>query len=66
MHRGDDAFDGFVFNSPFLLAHTLAEFALKNSMVARKLFNSYNDMKVGVATTPEELKDTPVTYLGTE
>jgi len=66
MHRGDDAFDGFVFNSPFLLAHTLAEFALKNSMVARKLFNSYNDTKVGVATTPEELKDTPVTYLGTE
>ena len=70
MECGDDdnAFDGFIFNSPFLdwgfVGGDLTELILEHVGFMEKLGMLSMDKKLGVAVTPEELKDTPVRYLG--
>lgn len=70
MERGDDAFDAFIFNSPFLdwgfVGGDLVELMLKNVGLMERMNLLSNDQKLGVSETPEELKDSPVRYLGQE
>jgi alpha-beta hydrolase superfamily lysophospholipase len=69
MEKGDDAFDGFLFNSPFLdwgyVGGDLVELLLKNThfLVGLGAMDDL-DTKMGVETTPPGT--TPVKYLGTE
>jgi alpha-beta hydrolase superfamily lysophospholipase len=63
--KGDDQFDAFLFNSPFLdWAHAgfFGELALHH--VPRLLKNSSNYIDPG--KTPDDLKATPIMYLGKE
>ena len=69
MEKGDDAFDGFLFNSPFLdwgfVGGDLVELMLKNTNFLVGL-GAMEDMdtKMGVETTPPGTA--PVKYLGTD
>jgi alpha-beta hydrolase superfamily lysophospholipase len=69
MRHGDTAFDGFVFNSPFLdwgyVGGDMAEFVLKHAGTLKRIMGS-DDSKLGAATTPKALKDNPINYLGEE
>jgi hypothetical protein len=65
MQKGDDAFDGFIFNSPFLNSVD-GEVA---DCIAGKFGQIQplpNDCMLNVTKPPEELKDTPIVYLGDE
>lgn len=66
MEKGDDAFDGFLFNSPFLdwgfVGGDLVELVLENTGFLERLGAMNLDSKVGVAVTPEGT--TPLKYLG--
>jgi alpha-beta hydrolase superfamily lysophospholipase len=66
MEEGDDAFDAFLFNSPFLdwgfVGGDMAEFALENSGVLAKLGMMNLDTMVGTAVTPPAIADRPLTY----
>lgn len=68
MEKGDDAFDGFLFNSPFLdwgfVGGDLVELVLENTHLLEYVGAMKADSKVGVASTPPET--TPLTYLGQE
>ena len=68
--KGDDAFDGFIFNSPFLdwgyVGGDLVEVMLENVGFLDTIGVMTNDKKLGVATTPEEQKKNPIKYLGQE
>jgi hypothetical protein len=68
MEKGDDAFDGFLFNSPFLdwgfVGGDLVELVLENTGIFEKLGAMTPDSKVGTAGTPEGT--TPLMYLGKE
>jgi len=70
MECGDDdnAFDGFIFNSPFLdwgfVGGDLTELILEHVGFMEKLGMLSLEKKLGVAVTPEELRNTPVRYLG--
>lgn len=70
VEKGDDAFDGFIFNSPFLdwgfVGGDMVEFVLENTGILARMGGMDNDSKVGVAVTPEALKDTPIMYRGEE
>ena len=44
----------------------MVEFVLENTGILTKMSNMDNDSKVGVATTPEELRDNPIVYRGQE
>jgi len=72
MKRGDSFFDGFVFNSPFMdwsadaVGSELLELVVEHTGIATRFTSMTNDSKMGVATTPEEIKDTPVNYMGQE
>lgn len=80
MKKGDDFFDGFIFNSPFLdwsadaVGSQMGEFIIEHLGIATSMapllsyFNLAmgNDSCLGVTATPEELKDKPLTYLGQE
>jgi len=68
MEKGDGAFDGFIFNSPFLdwgfVGGDLIEVVLENTHFLEGLGAMNPNTKVGVATTPSGTD--PVMYLGTE
>ena len=69
--KGDDDFDGFVFNSPFLdwgfVGGDLAETVLENVGLLEHIEVMHNDDTLGeVATTPDSIKDTPLVYLDKE
>lgn len=68
MDNGDSAFDGYIFNSPFLdwgfVGGDMIEFALEHMGTMEKLEHLSNDTKIGVAMTPEAIKDAPIKYLG--
>ena len=69
MKRGDGFFDSFIFNSPFLdwsSGSEMAEFAIEHLGIATAVSSMNNDSKLGAKRTPEELKDTPLEYLGEE
>lgn len=66
--KGDDAFDGFIFNSPFLdwghLGGEFIEFAMTKFVnVAKTLTVKSNADKLNVTATPEEF-DAPINYMG--
>jgi alpha-beta hydrolase superfamily lysophospholipase len=69
MEYGDAAFDGFIFNSPFLdwgfVGGDMVEFALKRTSFFQKLSVGYmsNNTMLGIVATPDALKDTPIRYL---
>lgn len=69
MEYGDAAFEGFIFNSPFLdwgfVGGDMVEFALKRMSLLKNLSLGHlsNDTIIGLAVTPDALKDTPVRYL---
>jgi len=67
MEAGDAAFDAFLFNSPFLdwgfVGGDMIEFVLEHMGMMQRLGTMKIDAKVGVAVTPEELKDTPIHYM---
>jgi hypothetical protein len=67
MEVGDEAFDGFLFNSPFLdwgfVGGDMVEFVLENVGLLSNIGAMDNDTKVGVASTPDEFADTPIVYL---
>lgn len=67
MDCGDEAFDCFVFNSPFLdwgfVGGDMVEFALENVGMLANLGAFSDDTKVGVAVTPAEFADNPIHYL---
>ncbi|CAJ1935005.1 unnamed protein product [Cylindrotheca closterium] len=69
LERGDDAFDGFIFNAPFLEWGSM-NFGGSQLIEDMTLFLLNNhpdpDKKWGTASTPEELKETPVVYKDTE
>ncbi|KAL3940367.1 MAG: hypothetical protein SGBAC_005095, partial [Bacillariaceae sp.] len=68
MEVGDEAFDGFLFNSPFLdwgfVGGDMVEFVLENTGFLQTLARLQKDSKMGVAKTPEGTE--PVNYLGKE
>jgi hypothetical protein len=69
MEYGDGAFDGFLFNIPFLdwgfVGGDLKELILENTGILQMLGGMVDkDSKVGVAQTPEGLS--PIMYLGQE
>lgn len=68
MEKGDNAFDGFLFNSPFLawgfVGGDLVEIVLDNTGIFEKLGAMTPDSKVGTAGTPKGT--TPLLYLGQE
>ena len=72
MKKGDDKFNGFIFNSPFLdwgadaVGSEMGEFALEHFDVLTSVTPMNNDAKLGAAKTPEELKHTPIEYIGEE
>lgn len=70
LEKGDAAFDGFVFNAPFLEWGSMnfgGESQLVEDITLLLMNNHPNpDKKWGAATTPEELKDTPIVYKDTE
>jgi len=70
IERGDGDFDGFIFNSPFLdwgfVGGDMIEFSLKHMGALKMIAKDSNDTKMGVAVTPEALKDSPITYLEEE
>jgi hypothetical protein len=72
IEKGDAAFDGFIFNSPFLdwgfVGGNAVEVVLENLGFVGKYSKLMSlDTKVGtVATTPEKIKDAPIMYLGQE
>jgi hypothetical protein len=73
IEKGDAAFDGFIFNSPFLdwgfVGGSAVELLLENMGgvgVNGKLVSLETKMSTTVATTPEECKDAPIMYLGQE
>jgi alpha-beta hydrolase superfamily lysophospholipase len=69
MEYGDTAFDGFIFNSPFLdwgfVGGDMVEFALKRMSLLQKVTFGHlpNDTMMGIVPTPDELKGTPIRYL---
>ena len=67
MDCGDEAFDGFVFNSPFLdwgfVGGDMVEFALEHLGVLQNLRAMNDDAKIGVAVTPSEFAESPIRYL---
>jgi hypothetical protein len=67
MGSGDEAFDGFLFNSPFLdwgfVGGDMIEFVLENVGLLSNTGALDNDTKVGVAATPDDFADTPIVYL---
>eukprot|EP00977_Amphora_coffeiformis_P005443 scaffold1162_cov170-Amphora_coffeaeformis.AAC.1 len=66
MTFGDAAFDGFLFNSPFLdwgfVGGDMVEFVLENTGFLEKFAGKNENSKMGVAETPEG--QTPLIYLG--
>jgi alpha-beta hydrolase superfamily lysophospholipase len=68
--HGDDDFDAFIFNSPFLdwgfVGGDLIEIVLENVNLLEKIGVMTNDKKLGVSVTPGPLKKTPIKYLGQE
>jgi len=72
MKRGDGFFDSFIFNSPFLdwsadaVGSAMAEFAIEHLGIATAVSSMNNDSKLDTFETPEEIKDTPLEYLGEE
>ncbi|KAG7348161.1 hypothetical protein IV203_016866 [Nitzschia inconspicua] len=67
MDIGDEAFDGFIFNSPFLdwgfVGGDMVEFFLENAGLLTNLSAFSDDDKVGVAVTPAEFAGTPIHYM---
>ena len=67
MQHGDKAFDGFIFNSPFLdwgfVGGDMVEFALKRMDTMQNWAGMAIDKKLDAAATPEPLKDRPIRYL---
>lgn len=70
IHHGDDAFDGFIFNSPFLdwgfVGGDMVEFALKRMDTMQNWAGMAMSDKLDAAVTPEPLKDKPIHYLQEE
>ena len=70
MEKGDDAFDGFLFNSPFLdwghVGGDVAEFVLEHTGLLERFAGMDNDTKLSIPSTPDELKETPLVYRDTE
>ena len=72
MKYGDDAFDGFIFNSPFLdwsadaVGSEIAETVLEHLKAPMAFGMISYDTKMGACETPVELAETPLEYLGTE
>lgn len=72
MKKGDNDFDGFIFNAPFLdwsadaVGGNLAEFAIENLKLADALSRMNNDTQLKKYPTPDENKDNPLLYLGSE
>ena len=72
MKKGDNDFDGFIFNSPFLdwsgdaTGNQVNEIILENINVPLKLGIMNNDTKLNGIQIPKELASTPFTYLDTE
>ncbi len=68
IENGDEHFDGFLFNSPFLdwgfVGGDLVELVLENASVLSAMGAMDTETKIGVATTPEGT--TPLMYLGQE
>ena len=66
MTAGDAAFDGFLFNSPFLdwgfVGGDMVEFVLENTGFLERFAGKTPGSKMGVETTPDGL--VPVSYLG--
>ena len=65
MQKGDDAFDGFIFNAPFL---STLDGELADCLAGKfgQIQPLGNDCMLNESKTPEELKDTPIVYLGDE
>jgi alpha-beta hydrolase superfamily lysophospholipase len=67
MESGDEDFDGFLFNSPFLdwgfVGGDMVEFALEKIGMLSNIGVMGNDTKIDVAVTPDAFADTPVVYL---
>lgn len=72
MKKGDDCFDGFIFNSPFLdwstdaVGGSLVELGLENLRFVTALSSMNNDTQMGKSSTPDENKENPLKYLGSE
>jgi hypothetical protein len=65
MQKGDDAFDGFIFNSPLM---TVTDGEFTDCILGKfgQIQPLSNDCMLNVTKPPEELKDTPIVYLGDE
>ena len=70
IERGDSAFHGFIFNSPFLdwgwVGGRAKELFLKNVGTLCKLGFLSASSKLNTTATPNAIKKTPIKYLGVE
>lgn len=68
LERGDDAFDGFIFNAPFLEwgSMNFVESQVVEDISMFVMSMGPPEKKWGTKTTPEAIKDTPIVYKGHE